>query len=444
MTQDSRPWDGISVGDAGPFSAAEWQQIWKYIIGADGARSNVGPFLGSGTQPDDGLKVQAKTVPNTQIEVLIGSALVQGIFYLNDATVSFTIAANASGNPRIDTVILRADYTAQTVRLFVLQGTPAASPTPPALTQSAGVTWEIPIADIAVANGFSTITNANITSRHEWANMSPGVFLDNVLNNSGGTLQTGDVVIWDVATNRAVTTTTTADDSKVAGVWVGRTANGGYGRVQTKGIGLVFTDTMATRSLLVTDTTAKRARALNPTYRTQGAYIGRALQTSGAAGLIYAEINVQRTEPLKIAVVQDQKTSGTAATSLTTGAWRTRDLNTIEVNIYSTVNSVASNQISLPPGGYIVIALAEGTNALNAGRLRIRDVTFGNTLCQGNNFNSGTSNPGMGVLVGWFYTTSTILIELQHFPNSTAAGGVAASTGEVEVYATVALIKVFE
>lgn len=293
MAQDSRPWNGIVTGDAGPYSDQDWQQLYQYIIGLGATRANVGPFLGSGTPPNDGLKVQAQSVPSTSIDVLAGSALVQGIAYLNTATVSFVIAANASGNPRIDTVVLQADYALQTVRLVVLQGAAAATPAVPALTQSANVLWEIPLADIAVANGFTSITNAVITPRHEWVNAASGVYLDNVLNNSGGTLVDGDVVVWDTSTDRAVTITTTFDDPLLAGVWRGRTANGSYGRVQTEGIGVVNASAAITRgTVLVTSATTKRAAA--QVLFSLGAVLGMALETTSGSGYVLAHIKTHK------------------------------------------------------------------------------------------------------------------------------------------------------
>ena len=295
MSETSRPWQGTSPGDAGPYSSQNWNQLYEFVLGWGTSRANVGPMLSSGTQPNDGLKVQAKSVPTTSIDVLAGSALVQGIGYISTATVSFVIAANGSGNPRIDTVVLRADYALQTVRLAVLQGTPAGSPVSPSLTQSANVLWEIPLADIAASNGFATITNANTTPRHEWANAAAGVYLDNVLNNSGGALTTGDIVVWDTTTDRAVTTTTTNDDILLAGAWVGSTPNGSYGRVVTNGIGLVNGGAAITRgTLLVTSTTPKQA-AVPSNLSNIVASIGVALETTTGSGLILTRVNVQKT-----------------------------------------------------------------------------------------------------------------------------------------------------
>lgn len=442
MSQVSRPWQSTTPGDAGPYSSEQWRTAWKYMIGLGAARGNVGPFLGSGTQPNDGLKVQAQGTPSNQVDILPGSALVQGAFYLNDGTVSLTIAGNASGFTRIDTIILRADYAAQTVRLIVLQGTPSGSPVPPTLTQSAGVTWEIPLADITVANGFTSITNANIQPRQEWANAPAGVYLDSVLNNSGGVLQTGDVVIYDSSTDRAATTTTTADDRRLMGVWVGRTANGGYGRVLVEGIGYVNAGAAVTRgNILTTSTTAKRAAV--PSTSSVGAVIGRALETTSGAGLVVCHIHVRNTKVVTYVRVTDQKSSGTAAASVTSGAWRTRELNTEEDP--DGLVTVASNQMTLQPGVWLAFCTAEALVVANTARLRLQNITDGATLVQGNN-NNNSATPGASTLslLGAFSISAAKVIELQHYSSGTGAGGTALTSGENEVYAEVFLVRIGE
>jgi len=45
MSETSRPWNGTITGDAGPYSDANWQQLYRAIIGFGAARSNSGVFL---------------------------------------------------------------------------------------------------------------------------------------------------------------------------------------------------------------------------------------------------------------------------------------------------------------------------------------------------------------------------------------------------------------
>lgn len=168
MTQTSAPWEGLLVGDAinAPYSALEWAAFWNKLHGVGSSYPNYGIVPGTGDGTYDSLQVF--TSSGAVIEVKPGSALVNGQLYTSSAAEQLTVAANASGNARIDTAVLRADYTAQTIRLVLKQGTPAASPARPSLTQSASL-WEIPLADVAVANGFSSIVASNITDRRRSA-----------------------------------------------------------------------------------------------------------------------------------------------------------------------------------------------------------------------------------------------------------------------------------
>lgn len=432
MAEISRPWNGTTVGDAGPYTDQQWHELYRYIIGLGGNRNNVGIFLGSGTQPSDGLRVLEQSPAAAAVNVLPGSALVNGIAYMSDATEAVLIAANASGNPRIDTVVLQADYALQECRLTILQGTPAATPVPPSLTQVDGTLWEIPVADIEVANGFVTIAQANIIPRHEWVNAPPGVYLDHVANNSGADLQDGDVVVWDNTGFQLVTTTTTLDDKSVAGVWRGRTANGLYGRVQTKGLGFVRTNAAVTvGDLLVSSTTVKQAVS------TTGAInksIGRVLETTSGAGLALCNIDVHTVRYEDYILIRDEKSSGVAAASIVNGAWRQRELNT-EVFDTGGHASVGSNEITLLAGTYECIASTPVSSAV-INRCRLQNITDGTTTLEGQ---SSLSGPSM--LTGFFTITGTKVFQLQQWTSTTSNGGTALSTGANEKYATVYLVR---
>lgn len=168
MTQTSSPWDGLLLGDAtnAPYSSAEWSHLWALMHNVGSFFPNYGVLLGTGDGTYDPVQAIASGAAN--VDVKVGAALVNGKLYETDTAVTLTVAANASGNPRIDTLVLRADYVAQTVRPVIKQGTPAVSPVRPTLTQNSSL-WEMPLADIAVANGFATITQSNITDRRRYA-----------------------------------------------------------------------------------------------------------------------------------------------------------------------------------------------------------------------------------------------------------------------------------
>lgn len=121
---------------------------------------------------------------NMTVDIAAGRALVQGdtqarqgIYHLvNDAAITgTTIAANASGNPRIDQVgLLINDSTdvgsgSDIPAVTVLAGTPAGGATLDNRTGAAALPANmIRLADILVANGAASITNTVIRDRRPW------------------------------------------------------------------------------------------------------------------------------------------------------------------------------------------------------------------------------------------------------------------------------------
>lgn len=276
MSQTSIPWNGTVTGDAGPYSDDNWSDMWATLLGYDADEANASVIRAI----EDELRVVATSPVSNQIEVSSGSALVQGKYYRNTAALAFTISANVSGNPRIDLVVLRVDYAAQTVRPAVKEGTPAGVPTIPALTQVVGTTWEVPLAYIAVANGFATLSQSDITDNRQYANI-PDRLYQSITNNSAQVLEHGNVVVQDsTASDLNVDVTTTEGDETGCGIIESRTLVSGTGRMVTRGVIDVEVDgAVALGDELGTSTTAGQATA-NP----DGAAFGIALETAAGAG----------------------------------------------------------------------------------------------------------------------------------------------------------------
>lgn len=97
-----------------------------------------------------------------QIKVPVGFAFVRGHMYYNDSVLTKAVAAAAT-SPRVDRIVLRLDPTNNRITCEVLAGTPAASPTLPALTQTDAGIYEAQIGQIAVGASVSTITAAVVT-----------------------------------------------------------------------------------------------------------------------------------------------------------------------------------------------------------------------------------------------------------------------------------------
>ena len=176
-----------------------------------------GYVLGYGNE----LRVSANSPANMGVRVKTGRCYVQGYYGWVTANEALTVPTANPTKPRIDRVVARLSVSVnQSVTFAVLTGTPATTPTPPALTRTSE-TYEISLARIFVGAGVTSISAANITDertdatvcgvagvKHSWS------YLNNVvIDVSGMTVDAGvndrDPVYfngtkWVVATSGAV------------------------------------------------------------------------------------------------------------------------------------------------------------------------------------------------------------------------------------------------
>lgn len=119
-------------------------------------------------------------------EVGAGGALVDGKPYRNSATVTLTVAAAVGlGNSRIDRVVLRADWTAQTVRITLISGTNAASPVAPAITQTPGTTYDLPLYQVLVdVSGNLTTTDERTFAELPADSVTAGMLADGAVDST--------------------------------------------------------------------------------------------------------------------------------------------------------------------------------------------------------------------------------------------------------------------
>jgi len=143
--------------------------------------------------------------------------------------------------------------------------------------------------------------------------------------------------------------------------------------------------------------------------------------------------------------VQDQKTSGTNGGSSVSGT-QTRTLNTVVTNEISGA-SLSSNQITLPAGTYEILASAPAW-ATGASQVYLYDTTGIATLLVGTTeFTSGGTPLAQtrSFVTGRFTLSTSSVLELRHYTSSANAAdglGVAASSGQGEVYSDVQIRKV--
>jgi len=144
--------------------------------------------------------------------------------------------------------------------------------------------------------------------------------------------------------------------------------------------------------------------------------------------------------------VRDEKSSGTDGGTFTSGAWRTRDLNTVVKNTIPGA-SLASNQITLPAGTYRIRARAPG-NKVDRHKAAIYNDTSSTYLIYGSNsysISTGEYAQTDSVVEGWITLASESVLELRHYCQKTIATdgfGIDTTFGVVEVYSEVIIEKV--
>jgi hypothetical protein len=144
--------------------------------------------------------------------------------------------------------------------------------------------------------------------------------------------------------------------------------------------------------------------------------------------------------------VRDEKTAGTAGGDFTSGAWRTRTLNTVMTNTISGA-SLSSNQITLPAGTYNIRARGP-INGTKQTKSRIYNTSDGADALIGATGYSHSANDTFDDVLVWGRITiaSSKTFELQQYCSTTVStngfGLPANIDGKVEVYAEVWIEKV--
>jgi hypothetical protein len=143
----------------------------------------------------------------------------------------------------------------------------------------------------------------------------------------------------------------------------------------------------------------------------------------------------------KVAFLKDVKSSGTQGGTFNSGAFQTRDLNTLEGDV--SFISLSSNRFTLPAGEYIIEASAPGHRIAN-NKIRLRNITDGVDAIIGTSeyFRIDLSAEGHGKswLEGQISIAASKQFEIQHRCSSSFAAigfGTETSYGVSEVYTQV-------
>ena len=121
-----------------------------------------GSLIGNGVFPNPSTSLQVIANGDMTVTVKAGKGWVNGVFYENTADMALTLEIADGVLKRIDRVVLQYSTIDRTIAAKVKKGTFASSPVAPSLQRDADM-WELGIADIYVASGAVSISQANIT-----------------------------------------------------------------------------------------------------------------------------------------------------------------------------------------------------------------------------------------------------------------------------------------
>lgn len=184
-------------------------------------------------------------------------------------------------------------------------------------------------------------------------------------------------------------------------------------------------------------------------------YVGEGVVAAGAGGPDgYFVFNASKIPSLvtipnltpRIASLRDEKASGTAGGTATSGAFSTRTLNTLD-DPTGLVTSLTSNQFTLAAGTYYLEAQAPAYG-VNNHQTKIRNITDSTDALIGTGSSVGSGNVipvGNSFVSGTVTIASAKVFELQHRVSgsfATAGLGQAMSFGVNEVFAQVKITKI--
>lgn len=106
--------------------------------------------------------LQATPGNGLAVSVAAGSAWINGYRYENTDDLNLPLTTANGSNPRIDRIVVRLSQVSRNIQLAVVDGTPAATPSAPALTRTSDV-YELGIADVLIPTAATSIATNNIT-----------------------------------------------------------------------------------------------------------------------------------------------------------------------------------------------------------------------------------------------------------------------------------------
>ena len=119
-------------------------------------------FISNGVFPNPSTNLQVMANNDMTVTVKVGKAWINGYILINDDDYILQLEPADGVLNRIDRIVARYDVVDREIRLEIKKGTFASTPVAPALQRDADA-YELALADIYVAAGTVSITQANIT-----------------------------------------------------------------------------------------------------------------------------------------------------------------------------------------------------------------------------------------------------------------------------------------
>jgi hypothetical protein len=158
----------------------------------------------------DGLEVYAND-SGLEVHIKTGAMFILGNYMENTAEKDLSIDSNGSGNDRIDVIVGHLDITGDDMDFDVVKGTPAGSPTAPAITQDTG-DWHVKLAEVYVADSDASLAAGTVTDYREfvmganWAVYDREGGMELIYSDNSSTYSTIDLTdgnVFDITLNGA-------------------------------------------------------------------------------------------------------------------------------------------------------------------------------------------------------------------------------------------------
>lgn len=135
------------------------------------------PLTGSGLVGYTGVAPVYADSTGRQVKVRAGvHGLIRGTKFVNATETVVAVTTNTSGNPRKDLLVARLDRSTYQVSFVVIAGVAAATPLAPSPVRTDSIdgsgVFDQPLAEITLANAYTTIADLNLVNRAWWLSKS--------------------------------------------------------------------------------------------------------------------------------------------------------------------------------------------------------------------------------------------------------------------------------